>query len=75
MINKEFMDTVLPVVADSWQKLRKIDVFRLLNSIHYLSVDSLNEAGKIIVEQRPDLKDEVAESIEELASEMNLTHT
>lgn len=59
MITQNCMDAVLPIVADSWEKLRGIDVDRLLNSIDYESLSSLNEAAEIVKKKRPDLLNEV----------------
>lgn len=64
MITKECLDTVLPIVADSWDQLRGCDVDRLLDQFHYEHVDSLNEAGNIIAKQRPDLHERVAAAVE-----------
>lgn len=59
MITQNCMDTVLPIVADSWERLRGIDVERLLNSIDYESLSSLNDAAEIVKKKRPDLLNEV----------------
>ena len=66
MITKSYVDKVLPMVADSWQQLRKADVYRLLDQLHEEYPDQLHEAGKIIKQQRPDLKHEVEDCLEEL---------
>lgn len=76
MITKERLERVLPVVADNWKRLRRIDVFRLLNMLRYEDVKSLEDAGQIIIAERQDLKEEVEECVEELRAEISkLTHT
>lgn len=70
MITEDCVNLVLPVVADSWDKLRRTDVFRLLDSIAYESIASLNQAGDVISRKRPDLIDEVASCCRELEQEI-----
>ena len=69
MITQDCIEVVLPVVADSWEKLRKCDVYRLLNQIHYDSHDSLTSAARVIVHKRPDLCDEVRGCVSEIMAE------
>lgn len=69
MITTDCLNAVLPIVADSWDRLRKCDVYRLLDSIQYTHVDSINDAGKAIIARRPDLADEVEEVVSELSEE------
>lgn len=70
MITKHCIETVLPVVADSWEKLRGCDVYRLLTSTHYDSAASLEQACQIIYDERPDLRDEIGDSAVEIAGEL-----
>ena len=60
---KTAADRLLPIVADSWSKLRSVDLWRLLDSAD--QVGKLASVAKTIAERRPDL----AETVEELATE------
>ena len=66
MITKDCIDRMLPIVADSWDKLRGCDVFRLLDSIAYESGESLDTAARIVVGNRPDLLARVGEAASEI---------
>ena len=71
MITNECLDAVLPVVADSWEKLRGCDVYRLLSSIYYETLKGLYDAGKIVTGKRPDLHQEVTDAVKEIHEEMS----
>lgn len=71
MITKEDINLVLPVVANNWQSLRKCDVFRLLNQIHYTTQKGLTDAGNIIKQERPEFTEEVDECVAELRDEVH----
>lgn len=51
----ERVNQMLPIVADSWDRLRPVDVERLLDQFG----DEWPEAGRIIVANRPDLEKRV----------------
>jgi len=72
MITADCLDRMLPVVADSWEKLRRGDVFRLMDSIHYLSAESANDAAGFIAARRPDLEAEAKEAADDLVAEYGL---
>ena len=57
-------DSLLPVVADSWRKLRGCDVYRFLG----MATNRPTLAADIIRE-RPDLAEVVRETLAELAEE------
>jgi hypothetical protein len=57
------LNEMLPVVADSWARLRGCDVDRLLSCIEFKDVKSIQEAGSIIVAKRKDLEDYVCEAV------------
>jgi hypothetical protein len=65
----ELLTTVLPVVADSWDKLRGCDVYRLLDAILYQDEDGLHEAARIVMGKRPDLSHYVGEAMADLEAE------
>ena len=69
MITHGCIETVLPVVADSWDRLRACDVYRLLDQIAYETPESLAIAGGAVVAHRPDLFDAVAEAVDDLKRE------
>jgi hypothetical protein len=54
---------MLPVVADSWPKLRGCDVHRLLSKFS----DDLEKAGNVILDHRPDLAQQVCDAANDLA--------
>ena len=54
MITEDCINRMLPVVADSWDRLRGCDVDRLLISIYYETLSGLYNAGKIVKSKRPD---------------------
>jgi hypothetical protein len=70
MITPDYMDRMLPVVADSWERLRRIDVYRLMTRIHYETPESVRRAGEIIGENRPDLKAEADAVVGEIIDEL-----
>jgi hypothetical protein len=70
MITPDCMDRVLPVVADSWERLRRIDVYRLMTQFHYETPESVRRAGEIIGENRPDLKAEADAVVGEIIDEL-----
>ena len=70
MITKSCIETMLPIVADSWEKLRGCDVFRLLDTIAYESQSSLAIAGGSIVAHRPDLASAVFDAVEDLRADL-----
>jgi hypothetical protein len=57
------LNAMLPVVADSWDRLRGCDVDRLLSCIKFKDVQSIKDAGSIIVAKRKDLEDYVCEAV------------
>ena len=61
----QHVDRLLPKVADSWAKLRKCDVYRLISQ--YLSTE-WKGVGAVIIMNRPDLADEVSACIEDLTN-------
>ena len=67
MITPECLETVLPIVADSWEQLRSADVYRLIDNIAYENIESLCEAGKIIIGKCPQLESEVQNVVDEIA--------
>lgn len=69
MITEKCLDTVLPVVADSWEKLRRCDVYRLLDQIHYTGAESIARAAQIIAAKRPDLATEASDCASDLMEE------
>ena len=69
MITEQCVNTVLPVVADSWEKLRGCDVYRLLDSILYRDENGLHDAARIVLGKRPDLAHHVNEAIADLEAE------
>lgn len=68
MVTEDCMNRVLPVVADSWEQLRRCDVERLLHSIHYVTVEGLYQAAEIVKAKRPDLADTVSQEAEVLTN-------
>ena len=66
---EECMNTMLPIVANSWAELRGCDVYRLLNSLNYERLNSLLRAAEMIVKQRPDLESQVLDARIELEQE------
>ena len=72
VITQECIESVLPVVADSWSQLRRCDVYRLMSQIHYESYQSLTDAGHIITHKRSDLADEVRGCVAEIKDELGL---
>lgn len=73
MITESCMNTMLPLVADSWGTLRGSDVYRLLDAIAYDNESSLAKAGKIITRKRPDLRHDVQEALADLEAEQHHT--
>lgn len=63
MVTEDYLNRVLPVVADSWPQLRRSDVDRLLNQIHYDNKESLLVAAGIVAAKRPDLQKQIDESV------------
>jgi len=70
MVTKDCLNRVLPVVADSWEKLRKCDVYRLLGQIQYDSLESLRIAGSLVTKERPEYAQAVQDAIDELCDGM-----
>lgn len=75
MITEAFMDRTLPVVADSWPQLRRIDVERLLNHIKHDNKESLLTAAGIVVAKRPELQKHVDQAVEWISSEYGWDNT
>ena len=69
MLTIDCLNRVLPVVADSWEQLRRGDVDRLLDQIHYDDKQSLLVAAGIIATQRPDLQKQIDQSVEWISEE------
>lgn len=69
MITEAFMDRALPVVADSWPQLRRLDVERLLNHVRHDSKESLLTAAGIVAAKRPELQKYIDEAVEYISSE------
>jgi len=69
MITEDCLNRVLPVVADSWAQLRRSDVDRLLNQIHYDNKVSLLVAAGIVATKRPDLQKQIDQSVEWITEE------
>ena len=68
MANKtmtEHVESVLPVVADSWTLLRKSDVYRLLSQF---GADELDEVAEIVLAMRPDCKKQVTEAVDDISN-------
>lgn len=65
MITPDCIQTMLPIVADSWEQLRGCDVFRLLDQIVYDNEDSLEFAADVIRGHRPDLTEEIQDAVNE----------
>jgi hypothetical protein len=63
------MDRVLPVVADSWEQLRRCDVYRLLDQIAYDDAKSIADARDFVIAKRPDLKSQANEVCADLIEE------
>jgi hypothetical protein len=59
----------LPIVADSFAKLRGCDVYRLIDRIGYLYGISVREAAEYIIDQRPGLKRHVEQAVAEIAEQ------
>lgn len=57
---------ILTLAADSYAELRRSDVFRVMDAAN--SVDSLLEFAATLISQRPDLRAEVEECVEELST-------
>ena len=66
MVTPNCLDIVLPVVADSWDKLRKCDIYRLMDQIHYESKESAFAAAAIIASHRPEFRQEAEDCAAEL---------
>lgn len=60
----------IKIAADDIASLRKVDVFRVLESIRADNIDGVSRASLAlwITVQRPDLSEEVADVLEELAN-------
>lgn len=71
MITQDCMNRMLPIVADSWDRLRGCDVYRLLSSVYYEKLASLYAAGEAIKTKRPDLTGKVDEAVAEIHEEMS----
>jgi len=69
MVTEDCLNRVLPVVADSWAQLRRSDVDRLLNQIHYDNKVSLLVATGIVATKRPDLQKQIDQSVEWITEE------
>ena len=69
MVTEDCLTRVLPVVADSWDKLRRSDVERLLNQIHYDGKPSLLTAAKIVATKRPELQKHIDQAVEWISEE------
>lgn len=63
------METMLPMVADSWAELRGCDVYRLLNAFSYERRSSLLLAAQHIANKRPDLASQIRDCQVELEQE------
>ena len=57
------LNAMLPVVADSWARLRGCDVDRLFSCIKFKDVQSIKDAGSIIFAKRKDFEDYVCEAV------------
>ncbi len=57
---------IITLAADSYADLRRCDVFRVLDAAN--NVDSLLEFAATLVAERPELRAEVEECIEDIAS-------
>ena len=75
MITQDCMDRVLPVVANSWEQLRRCDVYRLLDQIAYDDAKSIADARDFVIAKRPDLKDEANEACCDLIEECGFPPT
>lgn len=64
---RDTVNKMLPIVADSWDKLRSCDVYRLISSVPFGSMDEMGEAVNVILSERPDL----AETISDVANEVH----
>ena len=71
MITEDCINRMLPVVADSWDRLRGCDVDRLLISIYYETLSGLYNAGKIVKSKRPDLSSQVDDAVSKIHKEMS----
>lgn len=69
MVSAECLETVLPIVAESWDRLRETDVQRLLEQINYNDIDGLSSACRHIYSQRTDLRDSISAAAAQLAGE------
>ena len=65
MSHKTTADRLLPIVADSWAKLRSVDLWRLLDAAD--QIGKLASVARVVSERRPDL----AETVDELAAEFS----
>lgn len=57
---------IIALAADSYAQLRRSDVFRVMDAAN--NVDSLLGFAATLISQRPDLRSEVEECVEELAT-------
>lgn len=62
---KTAADRLLPIVADSWAKLRAVDLWRLLDAAD--QIGKLASVARVVAERRPDLADTVRELETEFA--------
>ena len=69
MITEDCVNTMLPIVADSWETLRRCDVFRLLDSISYATHQSVLDAAEIVGQKRPDLRERALSDANAIISE------
>ena len=65
-ITLDYLNRILPVVADSWAQLRQSDVYRLLLNFAG-DLAALSQACQIVFEQRSDLRDEIADAAVDIA--------
>ncbi len=62
---KTAADRLLPIVADSWCRLRPSDLWRLLDAADQMG--KLASVARVVAERRPDL----AQTVDELATEFS----
>ena len=67
MKDRHKIDNLLPLVADSWQQLRKSDVYRLMCEAR--EMDMMPLAMKVIKHERPEFSTEVQDAELEIWAE------
>lgn len=69
MLTEQQVTNLLPVVADSWDRLRGCDVYRLLDLVLQEDEDGMHAAARIILGKRPDLAHHVMEAMADIEAE------